>query len=51
VLSKLGQANLIEVAEVVGLSESNTLNRLQIMIENGQVKCLEVDGQSVYKLP
>ena len=51
VLSKLGHANLEEIAKAVNLPESNTLNRLQIMVEDGQVKCLEVDGQNFYKLP
>jgi CheY-like chemotaxis protein len=51
VLNKLGRANLEEIAEVVGLPESNTLNRLQTMVEDGQVKCLEVDGKNFYRLP
>jgi len=50
-LSKLGHANLKEIAEAVGLPESNTLNRLQAMVEDGQVNCLEIDGQSFYRLP
>jgi CheY-like chemotaxis protein len=51
VLRKLGQANLEKIAEAVALPQSNTLNRLQNMIETGQVKCSEVDGQDFYKLP
>jgi len=51
VLSKLGHANLEEIAEAVSLPENNTLNRLQIMVNDGQIKCLEVDGQNFYKLP
>jgi CheY-like chemotaxis protein len=50
VLKKLGQANLEEIAKAVGLPESNTLNRLQIMAKDRQVKCLEVDGQNIYEL-
>jgi DNA-binding IclR family transcriptional regulator len=45
VLKKVGQANLDEIAKAVTLPQSNTLNRLQSMIEAGQVKCLEADGQ------
>ena len=51
VLSQLGYANLSEIAEAVSLPQSNTLNCLQAMIENGQVRCLEADGEDFYKLP
>ena len=50
-LKKLGSANLKEIALAVNLPESNTLNRLQGLIEEGQVKCLEVDSRELYMLP
>jgi DNA-binding Lrp family transcriptional regulator len=49
-LKKLGRANLAEIAAAVNLPQSNTLNRLEIMLENGQVECIDMDGQDFYEL-
>ena len=50
VLKKLGQANLLEIARTIDLPENNIANRLQMMVLEGQVKCLEVDGENHYSL-
>jgi DNA-binding IclR family transcriptional regulator len=50
VLNKLGPANLEEIAAAVNAPESNTANRLQMMVTEGQIKCLEVAGESRYSL-
>ncbi|MBN1995524.1 MAG: response regulator [Anaerolineae bacterium] len=50
VLAQLGQANLATIAKAVSLPESNTQNRLEGMISDGQVKRIEQDGQVLYKL-
>ncbi|MFC1976210.1 response regulator [Chloroflexota bacterium] len=50
VLTKLGWANLEDIAAAVGLPKSNTLNRLQNMVKDGIIKQGEVDGQDSYKL-
>jgi len=50
VLKKLGQASLAEIATAVHLPENSTLNRLQIMAQERQVKCLEVAGENLYSL-
>ncbi|MBN1217835.1 MAG: response regulator [Anaerolineae bacterium] len=51
VLDRLGQADLATISDAVGLPESNTLNRLESMITDGQIKHLESNGQTLYKLP
>jgi CheY-like chemotaxis protein len=51
VLVKLGQASLEDIAMAVGMPTSNTLNRLQIMVEEKQVEQLEIEGKITYKLP
>jgi len=38
VLQKLGQATLEEIAVTVNSPVSNTANRLQMMVQEGQVK-------------
>jgi CheY-like chemotaxis protein len=50
-LTDLGQANLPAISEAVGLPESNTLNRLEGMIIDGQIKRIEEKGQTFYQLP
>jgi AmiR/NasT family two-component response regulator len=50
VLSKRGQADLKTIATEVGLPESNTLNRLETMINDQKIERLEVNGQTFYKL-
>jgi AmiR/NasT family two-component response regulator len=50
-LTEFGWANLEDISATVGLPESSTLNRLQMMIRDGQVKYLDVDGEAFYKLP
>jgi AmiR/NasT family two-component response regulator len=49
-LTELGQANLTAISVKVGLPESNTLNRLESMTSEGQIKRLEVDGHTLYEL-
>lgn len=49
-LASLGRANLETIAGIVGLPESNTLNRLQDMIKAGLITYLEVEGQIFYEL-
>jgi len=50
VLKKLGQASLSEIASMINAPESNTANRLRMMVEEGQVKCLEVARENRYSL-
>jgi len=50
VLKRLGQASLAEIATAVHMSENNTFNRLQMMAQEGLVKCLEVAGENCYSL-
>jgi hypothetical protein len=50
VLAELGWANIEDISTAAGLSESDTLNALHIMVTNGQVKCLDVDGKDFYNL-
>ncbi len=50
-LKKLGRvANLEDIAAAVGLPKSNILNLLRIMVKEGQLKCLGVNGENFYKL-
>jgi CheY-like chemotaxis protein len=50
VLSGLGRASLEDIALAVSMPASNTLNRLQILIEERQVEHLEIEGKIIYKL-
>ena len=49
-LTTFKQATLKNIATVVGLPESNTLNRLHDMMGEGLVKSVEMDGQIFYEL-
>ncbi|MBN1218564.1 MAG: response regulator [Anaerolineae bacterium] len=51
VLAKLGQASLADIASMIDLPESNTLSRLQMMVKDKQVETLEIEGQTIYRLP
>ena len=51
VIARLGQAGPADIALAVGLPVSNTLNRLEIMVEEKQVEKIEMDGQLFYRLP
>ncbi|MBN1991602.1 MAG: response regulator [Anaerolineae bacterium] len=50
-LARLNQANLANLAAAVNLPESNTLARLQMMIEEKQVEQVQKAGQIFYRLP
>jgi two-component system, response regulator PdtaR len=50
VLTQRGQADLKTIAAAVGLPESNTLNRLENMITEGQVKRRQTAEQMFYEL-
>ncbi|RPJ58432.1 MAG: response regulator [Dehalococcoidia bacterium] len=50
VLTRRGQADLKTIAAGVGLPESNTLNRLENMITEGQVRRLKENDQTLYEL-
>jgi AmiR/NasT family two-component response regulator len=49
-LTNLGWATLAEIAAEVELTESSILTSLQHMMRNRQVKCIDVRGESYYKL-
>jgi DNA-binding response OmpR family regulator len=49
-LKDLGRVSLEVISAAVGMPESNTFNRLQDMVDQGLIKCLEVDGQTLYEL-
>jgi len=51
VIARLGQAGPADIALAVGLPVSDTLNRLEIMVEEKQVEKIEMDGQLFYRLP
>jgi YesN/AraC family two-component response regulator len=46
-----GPATLVDIAAKVDLPESNTLNRLDGMVSEGQIICRHKDGQALYELP
>jgi len=46
-----GPATLAEIAAKIDLPESNTSNRLEGMVSEGQVKRRDKDGQGLYELP
>ena len=48
---KSGPATLADIAAKVNLPESNTSNRLEGMISDGQVNRRNTDGQTLYELP
>jgi CheY-like chemotaxis protein len=48
-LDELGQATLKDISAVVGLPESNTLNRLEFLTEEKQVEQVEIEGTVFYK--
>lgn len=50
-LKLLGWSNLDEIAAHTGLPAATILNRVHILVNSGQVKCLNVDGENFYKLP
>ncbi len=50
-LKTLGPADVATIARQVGLPESNTLNRLESMLNDNQIKRLYIDGKTFYKLP
>jgi CheY-like chemotaxis protein len=50
-LTRLQQANLEAVAQAVNMPVSNTLSRLEIMVEEKQVEQIEVDNRILYRLP
>ncbi len=50
VLTSSGQADLKTIATQVGLPESNTLNRLENMIIEGQIRRVETSGLILYEL-
>ncbi len=49
-LIRLKRANLKTIASEVGWPESNTFNRLHDMVEEGLLKSLEMDGQTIYEV-
>ena len=49
-LTKLGWATVAEIATEIDLTESNILTSLQHMMRDRQVKCIDVKGESYYKL-
>lgn len=49
-LATLEHANLKDIARAIGLPDSNIWSRLRIMVEDGRVKQMDVDGQKFYKL-
>jgi hypothetical protein len=49
-LAKLERATPKEISAAVGLLESDILNCLKMMREDGVVKRLEVKGQVLYQL-
>jgi AmiR/NasT family two-component response regulator len=50
-LIKFGQADLETISAEVGRPTSNTLNRLQNLVKDGQIKRVEIDGRTLYELP
>ncbi len=51
-LQKLGSwVTLEDISAEMGLPESNILNSLQSMVTYGQIRQIEVDKQSFYRLP
>jgi C4-dicarboxylate-specific signal transduction histidine kinase len=50
-LTELGQADLSEIASVIGVSENIALNRLRNMEEAGEVKRIEENEESFFRLP
>ena len=50
VLAELGWSNIEDISTAADLSESDTVNSLHIMVNNGQVRCLDVDGKDFFNL-